>query len=218
MAAADEDPENIEYAEYLRGISEALVEDPESFTAEEVEDYVFEIYQETYMAAGLKAIAHTEALPLPDEVFGEESTAMIPNPTVEYTSADPLNEMLGIRMPELSEEHQAKIGYYSIIADIVAESEYEFPDGERLIFRLSPETEADISGVYGAEFYEDWDISGTMAEIDKYQNMFIARGVVRTMDGRSYGFAVDAEGLDEERFHGIVRSFIESCMNQKASE
>ena len=219
MKAADEDPEYIDFAEYLRDISEALVADPESFTEEEVEEFVFEIYQEVYMAAGLKAIAHTEALPLPDEVFGkEESAVMMPNPVTKYPTADPLNEMLGIRMPELSEEYGAKIGYYSIIAEIVAEAEYDFPDGATLVFRLSPETDADISGVYGAEFYKDWDISGTMTEVSKYQRMWVARGNVMAMDGSKYGFAVDAEGMSEELFYGIVRSFVEDCMNQRAAE
>ena len=219
MAAAGDDPDTIEYAEYLRGISEALVEDPESFTAEEVEDYVLEIYQETYMAAGLKAIAHTEALPLPEELFGEEESSgvMMPNPNVEYASAEPLSEMLGIRMPELSEEYGAETVYYTIIAEIVAEIEYEFPEGERLIFRLSPEADLDISGVYGSEFYEDWDIYGTETEVDTYQSMLIAWGNVQTMDGSVYSFAVDADGMDENSFYGIVSGFVESCMNQRNS-
>ena len=81
LEASGEDPENIEFAAYLRDISEALVEDPESFTAEEVEDFVYEIYSETYLAAGLKAISHTEALPTTDDLFGEkENSTMMPNP------------------------------------------------------------------------------------------------------------------------------------------
>ena len=219
MAASGEDEETIEFAAYLRDLAEALVEDPESFSAEEVEENVLAIYQETYMAAGLKAIAHTEALPAPEELFGkEENAAMIPNPVVKYDTAEPLNEMLGIQMPELSEEYNAKHGYFSIVADIVAESEYEFPDGEKLIFRLCPETGPDISGVYGAEFYEDWDIHGTMTEVDKYQSMLIARGIVSTMDGKNFSFAVDADGIDEARFYSIVNSFIEDCMNRKAGK
>ena len=219
LAASGEDPENIEFAEYLRDISEALVEDPESFTAEEVEDFVLEIYSETYLAAGLKAIAHTEALPEPDELFREpEGSAMMPNPMVEYTSAEPLNEMLGIEMPELPEEFGAEVGYYSIIAEIVAEIEYEYPDGALLVFRLCPEADLDISGVYGAEFYEDWDIFGTETEVDTYENMFVAIGNVSTMDGTAYSFAVDAEGLEEESFYQVVSFFIESCMNQRMAE
>ena len=100
----------------------------------------------------------------------------MPNPMVEYTSAEPLNEMLGIEMPELPEEFGAEVGYYSIIAEIVAEIEYEFPDGAMLVFRLCPEADLDISGVYGAEFYEDWDIFGTETEVDTYENMFVALG------------------------------------------
>ena len=219
LAASGEDPENIEFAEYLRDISEALVEDPESFTAEEVEDFVLEIYSVTYLAAGLKAIAHTEALPEPDELFREpEGSAMMPNPMVEYTSAEPLNEMLGIEMPELPEEFGAEVGYYSIIAEIVAEIEYEYPDGALLVFRLCPEEDLDISGVYGAEFYEDWDIFGTETEVDTYENMFVAIGNVSTMDGTAYSFAVDAEGLEEESFYQVVSFFIESCMNQRMAE
>ena len=219
LEASGEDPENIEFAAYLRDISEALVEDPESFTAEEVEDFISEIYSETYLAAGLKAIAHTEALPDTDELFGkEEGSAMMPNPMVEYDSTEPLSEMLGIEMPELPEEFGAEVGYHSIIAEIVAESEYEFPDGEMLVLRLCPEADLDISGVYGAEFYEDWDIYGTEAEIDTYEDMFIAIGTVKTLDETAYSFAVDAEGLDEESFYQIVSFFIESCMNQRAAE
>lgn len=217
LEEAGEDPENIEFAAYLRDIAEALVEDPESFTAEEVEDYLWEIYEETYYAAGLKAIAHTEALPLPEELFGEdEGTSMTPNPMVEYISADPLNEMLGIQMPELPEEAGGELGYYSIIAEIVAEIEYEFQDGELLVFRLSPEPDLDISGVYGSNYYEDWLIAGTAAEIDTYEDMFIAWGTLETMDETPYSFAVDAEGLDEESFYQIVTFFIESCVNQRA--
>ena len=74
---------------------------------------------------------------------------------VEYYSAAPLNEMLGIKMPELTENFGGKLGYYSIIADILAEIEYEFPNGGKLILRLTPESDVDISGVYGYEFYED---------------------------------------------------------------
>ena len=220
LEASGEDPENIEFAEYLRDISEALVEDPESFTAEEVEDFVVEIYSETYLAAGLKAISHTEALPDPEELFAgkEDNQTMMPNPMVKYDSAEPLSAMLGIQMPELPEEFGAETGYYSIIAEIVAESEYEFPDGERLVFRLSPEADLDISGVYGAEFYEDRDFYGTETEIDTYKDMMIAIGNVRTMDESVYSFAVDAEGLDEERFYQIVSFFIESCMNQQTAE
>ena len=215
LAKTGEDQENIDYAEYLRGVAEGIVETPEEFTAEEVESYLTEIYQETYLAAGLKAIAHTEALPQPEELFPEEQgSAMMPNPVVKYDSAEPLSEMLGITMPELPEDLGAKTGYYSIIADVVAEIEYEYPGG-RLILRLSPETEADISGVYGAEFYEDREIAGTAVEIDKYQSMWIARGVVKTLDEKSYGFAVDSEGLTEEEFSKAVVFFIESCRNQR---
>ena len=121
-------------------------------------------------------------------------------------------------MPELPEEFNAKVGYYSIIAEIVAEAEYEFPDGELLVFRLCPEADLDISGVYGASFYEDWIIAGTQAEIDTYETMFIAKGNVQTMDETVYSFAVDAEGLDEERFYQAVAFFVESCMNQRAAE
>ncbi len=219
LEASGEDPENIEFAAYLRDISEALVEDPESFTAEEVEDFVYEIYSETYLAAGLKAISHTEALPTTDDLFGEkENSTMMPNPMVKYDSSEPLNAMLGIAMPELPETFGAEIGYYSIIAGIVAESEYDFSGGEKLVLRLSPEADLDISGVYGAEFYEDWDIFGTETEIDTYENMFIAIGNVSTMDEAVYSFAIDAEGLDEESFHQIVSFFVESCMNQRTAE
>ncbi len=219
LEASGEDPENIEFASYLRDISEALVEDPESFTAEEVGDFVLEIYSETYLAAGLKAIAHTEALPDPEELFAEEKgPAMMPNPMTEYTSAAPLNEMLGMEMPELPEEFGAETGYYSIIAEILAEIEYNFPDGAKLILRLCPEADMDISGVYGAEFYEDRTFAGTDVEISKYQNMFIAHGTVKTMDGKAYSFAVDAEGLDEDRFNEIVSFFVESCANRQTAE
>ena len=219
LKASGETAENIEFAEYLRDISEALVEDPESFSAEEVEDFVLEIYSETYLAAGLKAIAHTEALPEPEDLFAqEESQTMMPNPMVQYPSVEPLSEMLGIKMPELPEEFGAKPGYYSIIAEILAESEYEFPDGGTLILRLCPEADLDISGVYGMEFYEDRNFFGTEAEINTYGNMLIAIGNVSTMDGTVYSFAVDAEGLDEENFYKIVSFFIESCMNQRSAE
>lgn len=219
LAASGEDPENIEYAEYLRGVAEGLVETPEAFTPEEVQDYLFEIYQETYLAAGLKAISHTEALPLPEEVFpAEQGAAMMPNPMVEYTSAEPLNKMLGITMPELPAEFGAKLGYYSIIADLVAEIEYEFPEKGRVILRLSPETDADISGVYGAEFFKDWEVAETKIEVNRYQSMLIARGVVKTMDEKPYGFAVDAENIPEEQFYKIVSHFIEGCRNQRAEK
>ena len=220
LEAAGEDPENIDFAAYLRDISEALVEDPESFTAEEVEDYLWEIYQETYYAAGLKAISHTEALPLPEEIFApeEEGAALMPNPITDYETAEPLNDMLGIQMPELPEDTDAQLGYYSIIADVLAEIEYEFPDGELLILRLSPEPDLDISGVYGSEFYEDWVIAGTTAEVDTLEDLFVARGTLKTMDGTPYSFAVDAEGFDEESFYQAVTWFIESCVNQRAAE
>ena len=128
------------------------------------------------------------------------------------------HEMLGIEMPELPGEFGAEVGYYSIIAEIVAETEYVFPDGAMLVFRLCPEADLDISGVYGAEFYEDWDIFGTEAEIDTYEDMFVAIGNVSTMDETVYSFAVDAEGLDEESFYKVVSFFIESCMNQRIAE
>ena len=219
LAAGGEDPENIEYAEYLRGVAEGLVETPEEFTAEEVEGYLLEIYQETYLAAGLKAMAHTEALPRPEELFPEEqSSAMMPNPAVRYDSAEPLNDLLGIRMPELTENFGAKLGYYSIVADVVAEIEYDYPEDDRLLLRLSKETANDISGVYGAEFYKDWEIAGTMVEVDKYQAMLIARGVVKTLDEKAYAFAADAEGLTEEQFYEVVRFFVEGCRNQRVEK
>ncbi len=219
LEASGEDPETIEFAEYLRGLAEALVEDPESFTAEEVEANVLEIYQETYMAAGLKAIAHTEALPTPEELYKKaENSVMMPNPVVEYDTPEPLNELIGMPMPDLSDEFSAKLGYYSIVAGVIAESEYEFPDGGKVLFRLCPEPDLDISGVYGAEFYEDREFYGTKTEIYKYQSMLIARGNVTPMDGRVRSFAVDAEGIDEARFYSIVRSFIENCLNRKAGD
>lgn len=219
LTASGEDSENIEYAEYLRGIAEGIVETPEAFTAEEVQDYLFEIYQETYLAAGLKAISHTEALPTPEELFpAEPENVMMPNPMVEYISAEPLNAMLRITMPELPEEFGGKIGYYSIIADILAEIEYDYPDNGKLILRLSPEADMDISGVYGASFYKEWKIASTNVEVDTYGAMFIAKGTVKTMDGKAYSFAVDSENLPEEQFHKIVVYFIENCRNQKATK
>ena len=216
LAESGEDLENVEYAEYLRGVAEGLVETPEAFSEEEVEDYLFEIYQETYLAAGLKAISHTEALPLPEELFPEKpQPAMVPNPMKEYYSVSPLNEMLGIEMPELPESFGAELGYYSIIADVVAEIKYDFPDGGKLILRLSPQSGADISGVYGAEFYKDWKIAGTEVEVSKYQSMLVASGTLQTMDGSVYAYAVDSDGLSEEQFYQIVRYFIEECRNRK---
>lgn len=219
LAASGEDAENIEYAEYLRGVAEGLVETPEAFTAEEVEGYLLEIYQETYLAAGLKAMSHTEKLPQPADLFQEESSAaMMPNPVTKYPSAEPLNGMLGIQMPELPEDFGAKTGYYAVVADVVAEIEYEFPEEGKLLLRLSKETGNDISGVYGAEFYEDREIAGTMVEIDKYQTMLIARGIVKTMDGQAYAFAVDAEGLTQEQFDKAIVFFVESCSNQRTGK
>lgn len=217
MAASGEVPENIEYAEYLRGVAEGLVETPDEFSSEEVQAYLFEIYQEAYLAAGLKTIAHTEALPLPEELFVQEENTLLPNPMIEYISAEPLNKMLGIQIPELPEEFGAKMGYYSILADVVAEIEYLFPNNGKLIMRLSPAADADISGIYGAKFYENREIAGTMVEIDKYQSILIAKGTVQTSDGTPYSFAVDAENLTEEQFHKIVVYFIEQCRNQKVS-
>ena len=98
---------------------------------------------------------------------------------------------------------------------MVAEIEYEFPEEGKLLLRLSKETGNDISGVYGAEFYEDREIAGTMVEIDKYQPMLIARGIVKTMDGQAYAFAVDAEGLTQEQFDKAVVFFVEGCSNQR---
>ncbi len=215
MAASGEDPENIDYAEYLRGVAEGLVETPEEFTAEEVESYLFEIYQETYLAAGLKAIAHAEALPQPEDLFSEAKDTLQPNPMVEYISAEPLNKILHIRMPELPADFGARMGYYSIIADIVAEIQYFFPDNGKLILRLSSAPDTDISGIYGAEHYNDLEIAGTPVEISKYQSILIAKGTVQTMDGVPYSFAVDAENLPEEQFYKIVGYFIEECRNQK---
>ena len=215
MTASGETPDNIEYAEYLRGVAEGLVETPEEFTPEEVQDYLFEIYQETYLAAGLKTIAHTEALPLPEELFAQEESTLLPNPMIEYISAEPLNKMLKIKMPELPENFGAKMGYYSILADVVAEIEYLFPDGGKLITRLSPAAETDISGIYGAKFYENLEIAGTMVEVDKYQTTLIAKGTVRTMNGTPYSFALDAENIPKDQFHKIVTYFIEECRNQK---
>ena len=217
MAESGEVPDNIEYAQYLRGVAEGLVDTPEEFTPEEVQAYLFEIYQEAYLAAGLKTIAHTEALPQPEELFAQEETTLLPNPMIEYISAEPLNKMLGIQMPELPEEFGAKMGYYSILADVVAEIEYLFPNNGKLIMRLSSAPDTDISGIYGAKFYENWEIAGTMVEVDKYQSILIAKGTVQTTDGTSYSFAVDAENLTEEQFRKIVVYFIEGCRNQKAS-
>lgn len=220
LAASGEKAENIEYADYLRGVAEGLVDTPEAFTAQEVEDYLLEVYQETYLAAGLKAMSHTEKLPQPADLFPEEPAAvMMPNPVKKHPSAEALNTMLGITMPELPEEFGAKTGYYAIIADVVAEIEYEFPEGDgKLLLRLSKETENDISGVYGAEFYESREIAGTMVEIDKYRSMLIAHGVVKTMDGQPYAFAVDAEGLTQEQFDKAVVFFVEGCLNQRTGK
>lgn len=219
LAQSGEDPETIEYAEYLRGVAEGLVETPEEFTPEMVEEYLLGIYQETYLSAALKTIAYTEQLPLPEELFPQENggNTMMPNPMVEYYSAEPLSKMLGIQWPELPESFEGKLGYYSIIADIVAESQYDFADGGKLILRLSPEINDDISGVYGASFYEDWIIAGTRFEISTYQKMLIAHGTVLTMDGKPYSFAVDAENMDKETFRKVVTFFIEHCRNQKAA-
>ena len=123
---------------------------------------------------------------------------------VKYDTAEPLNEMLGIAMPELPDEFGAKLGYYSILAETVAESEYEFPDGSLLVFRLCPEADLDISGVYGYEYHDDWTIAGTETEVDVYQSMLIALGNVTAADGTVYSFAVDSEGLEFKVKEGTI--------------
>ena len=75
-------------------------------------------------------------------------------------------------------------------------------------------TDTDISGIYGAKFYENWEIAGTKVEVDRYRSMLIARGIVKTQNEKPYGFAVDAENLTEEQFYRIVVFFIENCRNQ----
>ena len=63
-----------------------------------------------------------------------------------------------------------------------------------------------------------WLIAGTMVEIDKYQTMLIARGIVKTMDEQAYAFAVDAEGLTQEQFDKAVVFFVEGCLNQRTGK
>lgn len=218
LEAAGESQDVIDEVVYLRDIAEALVDDPESFTAEEVEEWLLEIYAESYLASGLKAIAHTEALPDPQDLFPDtEESTMMPNPEVMYETQDPLDEMLGIRMPGLPDDVEATLGYYSIIAEFLAESKYDLPDDGIVVLRLAKATEEDISGVYGASFYEDWEIASTMVEVNRYQTMYIAVGTVKTLDEAEYSFAVDAEGVSEELFRQIVTFFIESCRNQRSS-
>ena len=215
LADAGEDPDVIDQVKYIRDISEALVEDPESFTPEEVEDWLLEIYAETYLASGLKAIAHTEALPLPEELFPEkEESVMMPNPIVKYDTDEALTKLLGIQMPGLPKELGAKTDYYSIIAELIAEAKYDLPDGGTVLMRLSRETGEDISGIYGASLYDTWRIAGTVVEVDKFEGVFVARGTVKNLDEAEYSFAVNSEKISVDLFRQIVTYFIEGCVNQ----
>ena len=221
LLKSGEDEEIIAEAEYLRDVAEGLVETPEEFTPEMVEEYLLAIYQEAYLAAALKAIEYTEALPQPEDLYPQqadekEGSTMMPNPMVEYISVDPLNKMLGISMPELPDSFGYQLGYYSIVADTVAEILYKKPDDVKVMLRLSPERDIDISGVYGASYSADWIIAGTRFEVDTYQTMRIAKGNVSTLDGRVYSFAIDADNVPEADFREVVAYFIERCRNQSA--
>lgn len=223
LAEAGETQENIDYAAYLRDISEAIVEDPESFTQEEVESWLEDIYGETYYAAGLKTMYYADKLPSPEEIYAQNDTAaeesISAKPEKTYETAAPLKELLGIDMPDLTKTmSDAKLGYYSITADIVADAEYTLPNDGIVLFRLCPEAGYDISGVQNAEFYEDWNRYSTDIEVYKYGKIWIAVGDVQTLDETKYSFAVDAENVTEEQFDTIVKYFIESVRNQRAAK
>lgn len=219
LEAAGEDAEAIEYAAYLRDISEALVEDPEAFSEEETGDWLVDLYGELYMAAGLKAIAHTENLPTPEELFAgdEDSASLIPNPVVEYETPDEVNAFLGFEMPDLMDLCECTTEYYSIIADILAEGCFSLKDGT-VLFRLSPEKDADISGIYDATYYTDWNIYSTDVEVDTYGSMYVAKGTVTLHTGEQFSFAIDTDGVDFDTFENIVFFFIESCRNQSLAK
>ncbi len=224
LAEAGETQENIDYAAYLRDISEAIVEDPESFTQEEVESWLEDIYGETYYAAGLKAMYYADKLPSPEEIYAqneqtEEDAGISAKPETTYETAEPLTKILGINMPDLTTSMKdAKLGYYAVTADIVAEAEFTLPNDGIVLFRLCPEAGYDISGVQNAEFYADWNRYSTDFGVYKYGKIWIAVGDVQTLDETKYSFAVDAENVTEEQFDTIVKFFIESVRNQRAAK
>lgn len=222
MAEAGESAENIEYAAYLRDIAEAIVEDPESFTQEEVESWLLDIYQETYLAAGLKTMYYAGKLPSVDELYGQNDTAAAGEistaPDVTYETAEPLKKLLGIDMPDLTEAADCKLGYYSIIAETVAEAEFILPDESIVLFRLCPEPGYDISGVQSAEYYETWNRYSTDFDVYKYGKIWVAFGDIQTLDETKYSFAVDAENVTAEQFDEIVTFFIEACRNQRTAK
>ncbi len=217
MLANGETEEAIEYAKYLRDIAEALADDPENFSEEEVNNWLTDIYAELYLASGYKSLDHSAKLPAPEELFAEEEgsgNTMIPNPVVTYEKQDPLDEFLGFKMPNLTDLLQCEVDYYAIIADIVAESCFSLKDG-KVIFRLSPVAGADITGVYGYTFDEDWKVYSTEIEIDTYETMKIAWGTVTLGSGEEFSFAIDTDHIDDETFKNIVTFFIETLRNTK---
>lgn len=222
MAEAGESEENIEYAAYLREIAEAIVEDPESFTQEEVEDWLLDIYQETYLAAGLKTMHYAEKLPTAEELFGQDDTVpdghISTTPDETYETSEPLKDLLGIDIPDLTAVMDCELGYFSIIAETVAEAEFILPDESIVLFRLCPEPGYDISGVQSAEYYETWTRYSTDFDVYKYGEIWVAFGDIQTLDETKYSFAVDAENVTEEQFDEIVQFFIETCRNQRAAK
>ena len=218
MQTHGESEETIANAEYLRDQADVLIDNPESFTDGDREQLYADLYTELYLASGMKALDHTEMLPTPSEIFEEDpdsAAAMIPNPVETSEDSADVDALLGFAFPDLTDRFALTLEYYGVIADVVAEAEYTLDESGIILFRLSPETSADISGVYGAEWVADWTFYGTETEIDKYQTMYIAKGVVELYSGEHYAFAVDAEGVDLNTFEPMVKAFIEDCRNAK---
>lgn len=211
----------IENAKALRDRADILADAPESLGDQEKETLYRDLWTELYLAAGLKTIDHTDMLPTPEDIFKEDpesAAAMIPNPMVTSSDSESVDQLLGFRFPDLSGTFGWTLNYYATIADLVAEAEYDDGKGGTILLRLSPSTDADISGVYNAEFYDDWAFYDTEAEIDKYQTMWIAKGVVKLYDETPYAFAVDTDNVDIDTFESVVRAFIEACRNSKAEK
>ena len=214
-----EEETTIDNAKRIRDEAEDLADHPENFSKEEKDQALGEIYSEVYMASGLRSISYTKKLPTSDELFpgmaegdsGDDSEAG--NPAVEYETSEPLNTMLGIEMPDLTKKFEFEPELYSIIADVVADVRFSCGEGTVLI-RASVEPDVDISGVYGAEFYEDWTIYQTPVEVDTYQKMRIAKGSVQISSDEVYSFAIDAEGIDEDTFRDMTEYVIETFRNQ----
>ncbi len=134
---------------------------------------------------------------------GEKSN--VTNPVTEYQTIEQVNEKTGFEMVMLPEQYVPTS--YTVIDGLIAQVGYTLNETAAITFRMA-EGNADISGIYGVDPYENTTIHEVAVQYGMYNDIHVA-----WFARDEYTYALTAEEMNGTDFMALVNAAISAIVS-----